>query len=143
MKVAEIKLKYKRKASGIIITTSGDMYTVLMNYWDKGTIDMYETFVLILMSRRNEVLGIIKVSEGGISGCPVDIRKIYQAALLANASSIIVSHNHPSGNLKPSQQDINITRQIKNAGDIMKVKLLDHLIVTSDSYFSMLDEGLI
>ena len=84
----------------------------------------------------------MKVSEGAIDACIVDTRRIFQGALLTNSSSIIVAHNHPSGALKPSSQDIRITKEIKSAGEILKIKVLDHLILTSDGYYSMADDGL-
>ena len=143
MKATEVKLTYKRKSSGLLIRHSSDAYDILIDYWDKGSIDYCESFVVVLLSQRNEVLGIFKVSEGGIAGTLVDVRKIYQAAILANASSILIAHNHPSGNLKPSQQDLTLTKRIKAAGEVMQVKLLDHLIVTSDTFYSMMDEGVI
>ena len=96
----------------------------------------------MFLSRKNEVLGIMKISEGSIDACLVDVRRIFQGALLTNSSSIILAHNHPSGGLKPSPQDLNITREINKASKFLKIKLLDHLILTSDSYLSMSDEGI-
>ena len=143
MKAAEVKLSYNRQSSGLIISRSSDAYDILMKYWDMDSIDHCEWFVVVLLSQRNEVQGIFKVSEGGISGTLVDVRKVFQAALLSNASSILIAHNHPSGNLRPSQQDQLITKRIKDAGEVLQVKLLDHLIVTSETYYSMMDEGMI
>jgi len=88
-------------------------------------------------------LGIKKISECGISSTLVDVRIIMQAALLCNASGIIVSHNHPSGNLKPSGCDIKMTTQIKEAAKVLSFTLLDHVILTSDSHFSFADDGMI
>ncbi len=143
MKATEIKLTYKRKSSGIKISSATSAYEILSNFWDKSTIDYCETFVVMYLSRSNEVLGFIKISDGGLNGCMVDIRKVFQGALLTNSSSIIVSHNHPSGNLNPSQQNIKITKELTKAGELLQIKLLDHLIVTSSGYFSFADKGII
>lgn len=96
------------------------------------------------MNRSNAVLGILSVSKGGISGTVTDIRIIFQAAIKANASGIIVCHNHPSGNMNPSESDTKITHKIKEAGAIMDIQLLDHLIITMDGdYYSFADNGLL
>jgi DNA repair protein RadC len=96
------------------------------------------------MNRSNSVLGIMAVSKGGLSGTVTDVRLIFQGAIKANASGIIVCHNHPSGNLKPSESDTKITRKIKEAGNLMDIQLLDHLILTMDgSYYSFADNGLL
>jgi DNA repair protein RadC len=97
----------------------------------------------MFLSRSNEVQGILKVSEGGIDACIVDCRKIFQGALLANSCSIILAHNHPSGNLKPSAKDIQITKEIKKAGELLRISVLDHIILTSEGYLSLADEGLL
>ncbi len=142
MKATEIKLAYKRKPTGLKIHSSNDAQQVLRKFWEQGTIDHFESFVVMYLSRCNEVLGIMKAAVGSIEACIVDVRKVYQGALLTNASAIIVSHNHPSGNLKPSQKDIELTKELRKAGELMKITLLDHVIVTSSGYFSFADEGI-
>jgi len=97
----------------------------------------------MLLNRCNRVLGYYEVSKGGISGTVVDVRLILQAALKANASSIILAHNHPSGNLETSTADNQITQKIKKACTFLDISLLDHLILTNFSYLSMADEGII
>lgn len=89
------------------------------------------------------MLGIYEVSSGGISGTVVDLRLIFAAALKANAVSLIMIHNHPSGQIKPSEADKQITRKVKEAGRILDIALLDHLIITPDIYYSFADEGAI
>jgi DNA repair protein RadC len=89
------------------------------------------------------VLGIFEVSSGGVTGTVADPKLIFVAALKANACAIVISHNHPSGNLKPSQQDEQLTQKINQAGKFLDIKLLDHIIVTSEGYYSFADEGLI
>ena len=93
------------------------------------------------MNRSNHVLGCLTVSEGGPYSTAVDVKLILQGALLTNASGVILAHNHPSGNLKPSEPDKIMTERIRKALTVMEVNLLDHLIVTRESYFSFVDEG--
>jgi DNA repair protein RadC len=115
-----------------------------MENWNPDTIEHVEEFKILLMNRSNSVLGIMDVSKGGISGCVVDNHIIFQAAIKANASGIIVCHNHPSGNLNPSESDSKITQKIKDAGNLMDIQLLDHLILTMDGeYYSFADNGLL
>ena len=98
----------------------------------------------MLLTRSNKVLGIASISKGGISGTVTDVRIILQAAIKSNASGLIVCHNHPSGNLNPSESDTKLTQKIKESGNIMDIQLLDHLIITPDeSYYSVADEGLL
>jgi DNA repair protein RadC len=96
------------------------------------------------MNRSNSVLGLLPVSKGGISGTVTDVRIILQAALKSNASGLIVCHNHPSGNLNPSESDSRITQKLKEAGNIMDIQLLDHLIISPENdYYSFADNGLL
>lgn len=88
-----------------------------------------------------QVLGYTLISEGGITETCADVRVILQAALLTNSVAIILAHNHPSGNLKPSRQDMEITKQVKNAAQLMRITVLDHLILTDAGYYSFSDEG--
>jgi DNA repair protein RadC len=98
----------------------------------------------MLLNRSNAVLGMMKVSKGGISGTVTDVRVILQAAIKANASGIIVCHNHPSGNIQPSETDSRLTQKIKEAGQVMDIQLLDHLIITTEGrYYSFADNGLL
>ena len=106
-------------------------------------LDYRESFQILLLSRSNTVLGFTEISKGGISGTVTDIRLIFQAALKANSSAIILCHNHPSGNLYPSEADRNITSRIKEAGKVLDITVLDHIILTSDGYYSFADENLI
>ena len=95
------------------------------------------------MNRANKVLGIFELSTGGVSGTVADPKIIFVAALKGGASGIIVAHNHPSGNLTASQSDIDLTRKLKEAGKFLEIQLLDHVLVTTEGYFSFADEGLI
>jgi len=98
----------------------------------------------MLLTRSNKVLGIASISKGGISGTVTDVRIVLQYAVKVNASGIILCHNHPSGNVQPSESDIGITRKIKESGNVMDIQLLDHLIIVPEwSYYSMGDKGII
>lgn len=144
--VAEIELRYKSKVRGSDrpkIESSKDAYNVLMKSWDENKIEFVEQFKVLFMNKANKVLGIYEVSTGGISGTVADPRVIFAAALKANCTGIVISHNHPSGNLKPSRQDEALTQKIKQAGELLDIKLLDHVIVTNESYYSFADEGLL
>jgi DNA repair protein RadC len=103
----------------------------------------HEEFWILLLNRSNSVIEKIKISVGGISGTVADIRLISKPAIEKLASGIILSHNHPSGNKKPSMTDENLTKKIKQALDLFEIKLLDHIIVTEADYFSFADEGLL
>jgi DNA repair protein RadC len=95
----------------------------------------------LLLNRANKVLGVMNVSDGGISCTAVDTRLIMQSVILSNATQIIIAHNHPSGNLQPSAEDTYITKRVKKACEILNVELLDHLIITSENYYSFGDNG--
>ena len=107
-----------------------------------GDLD-HEEFWLLMLNRANRVLGRYKVSQGGLSGTVIDTRIILKKALDNLASSIIVCHNHPSGNMQPSEADVKITGKLKKAAEMLEIKLLDHVIIADKSYFSFADEGLI
>lgn len=145
-RVAEVKLHYKTKVKAADrpkVSCSNDAYIIFKNSWDES-MEHHETMKLLLLNRANRVLGIVNLSSGGTSGCVVDIKIVFQYAIKASASSIILCHNHPSGNLMASNEDKKITERIKQASSILDIKLLDHLIVTPyDGYLSMVDEGLI
>jgi DNA repair protein RadC len=103
----------------------------------------YEAFWVLMLNRANRVIRKVNISEGGISGTVADPKKIFKMALEQNASSIILCHNHPSGNTQPSEADIRLTRKLKEAGLMLDLPVLDHLIIGGDSYFSFADEGMI
>lgn len=108
-----------------------------------GDLTIYESTWAILLDRSNVTIGVAKISQGSVSGTVVDVRLILKYAIDTLASGIILVHNHPSGNLAPSSQDSAITRKVKEAARWMDVILLDHLILTEDSYYSFADNGII
>lgn len=103
----------------------------------------YETFYIILLDNSTQLIKTARISEGGISGTLVDLKKVYKIALDNYTSSLILAHNHPSGNLQPSSQDKVLTEKIIEAGKILDIKVLDHLIIGWDNYFSFADEGIL
>ncbi|MBK0368259.1 JAB domain-containing protein [Flavobacterium agrisoli] len=142
--VAEIKLVYKTKVKASerpYITSSKAVYNLAIQNWNPDTIEFFEQFKVLLLNQSNRVLGIYEMSSGGITGTVVDIRMIFAAAIKANAVALIIMHNHPSGQLKASEVDKQITKKIKEAGQLLDIKLLDHLIITPENYYSFADEG--
>ena len=142
--VSEVELIYRSKIKASQrpqIKSSKDSYKVLLSSWDSGKIEYFEQFKILFLNQSFKVLGLYEMSSGGISGTVIDIRLIFSAALKANATNIMIAHNHPSGSLKPSDADKFYTKKIKEAGDLLDIKLLDHLIITSESYYSFADEG--
>lgn len=140
--VNEVKLTYRAKqkpSERPKVHSSESVYQVLLNCFDAATIEYRESFKVLLLNRANQVLGVFNISEGGICGTPVDIRLIMQAAILSHASCIILAHNHPSGNLSSSHEDDMVTKKVKEACSLMSVVLLDHLIITSEGYYSYAD----
>jgi len=144
--VSEIELVYKSKVKASErpqITSSKSAYEVLLKGWDENKIEFVEQFKVLLLNRANRVLGLYEVSTGGISGTVADPRLIFVAALKANSSSLILCHNHPGGSLKPSRQDEELTAKISEAGRYLEIKVLDHLIITNEAYYSFADEGVL
>ncbi len=144
--VSEIELVYKSRVKASErphITSSKSAYEILLKAWDEKKIEFLEQFKVLFTSRANKVLGVYEVSSGGITGTVADPRLIFVAALKVNSCSLVLSHNHPSSNLKPSRQDEELTAKIKQAGEFLDIKILDHLIVTNEAYYSFADEGIL
>ena len=140
--VGEVELTYKSTSrSRSKIYSSEDAYKILLPTYKEGTICYKEYFKVLLLSQSNQVLGYTLISEGGITETCADVRVILQAALLTNSVALILAHNHPSGNTKPSRQDMEITKQVKDAARLMRITVLDHLILTDTGYYSFADEG--
>ena len=142
--VGEVELTYKSTSrSRSKIYSSEDAYKILLPTYKEGTICYKEYFKVLLLSQSNQVLGYTLISEGGITETCADVRVILQAALLTNSVALILAHNHPSGSLKPSRQDMEITKQVKEAAKLMRISVIDHLILTDAGYYSFADEGLL
>ncbi|CAM4431413.1 DNA repair protein RadC [Pedobacter westerhofensis] len=144
-KVAEVEISYRpnyKVSERPQISKSNDAYQILIQQWSIGKIELLEEFKILLLNRRNRVLGIVDISQGGLSGTVADPKIIFAAALKSCASGIILAHNHPSGELDPSCEDIAITNKLKAGALLLDLKILDHLIVTRGNFYSFADEGL-
>lgn len=142
--MAAMELGRRRKENGTVkkskIAASKDVFDIMHPLM----IDLpHEEFWLLILNRANLVIKKEMISRGGVSGTVVDTKIIFKSAIENYASSIIISHNHPSGNLKPSEADIRITKTIKDAGKLMEIPLLDHLIITEAGFYSFADEGIL
>lgn len=143
-KIPQIKLTYcsdVKSSDRPKVMSSAASADIFHDSFEEGEIEFREHFKVMYLSRANKVLGVNTVSIGGIEGTIVDVKIIFSGALLAKASGIIVCHNHPSGNLKPSPQDDNLTRRIAEGAKILDIRLLDHIILTDEGYYSYQDEG--
>jgi DNA repair protein RadC len=144
-KVSEIQVTYKPAiGEKPIICSALDAYNEFKHFFDPGTIALQEQFMVMYLNRSSRVLGIYPLSKGGITGTVADIRLILSVALKIAATSIILAHNHPSGNVRPSGTDIELTQKITEAARIMDINVLDHIILTgAGSYYSFGDGGII
>ncbi len=142
--VAALELGRRRREENPLekqkITSSKDVY----EHFYAHVADLpHEEFWVMLLNRANKVIDKILISRGGVSGTVADTKVIFKVAVERLASSIILCHNHPSGNLKPSNADLKLTNKLKEAGKIMDVPILDHLIISDTGYYSFADEGII
>ena len=142
--VAALELGRRRRETTALqrqrIVTSRDAAAILQPLLADH---LHEEFWLLFLNRNNLVLGQVALSSGGVTGTVVDPKLIFKAALEHKATSIILCHNHPSGNLKPSDEDIRLTRKITEAGKFMEIQIVDHLIVSQHGFYSFADEGLL
>jgi DNA repair protein RadC len=140
--LAALELGSRKNQSGenekTIIRNSQTAYEVL--YTIIGELE-HEEFWIIILNRAHKVIKTEKISQGGLTGTVIDTRMILKHALDKKATSLIIAHNHPSGNKVPSEADINITKKIKSAAEIMDINVLDHIIVAGKNYYSFADEG--
>lgn len=141
--VAEIELNYRPRIPVSTlpkVSGSRDAAEILRSAWS-NQISFREEFWAMYLNRANRVLAVYKISEGGSTATIADPRIIFSAALQINAHAIILAHNHPSGNLSPSDQDRRLTKQLCAAGEVLEIKVIDHIILTQDSFLSFADEG--
>ena len=141
--LAEIKITYRNKqkfSEMRKITCSREVVEVFRSVWS-DQIEYREEFAILCLNRANKVLGYSFISSGGLAGTVVDAKVVFQIALKSNASAVILAHNHPSGNKQPSEPDIELTKKMKQAGTLLDLPVLDHVILTEESYYSLADEG--
>lgn len=144
-KVSESISKYK--TTGLketpVIRSSTDSFKIFLQEYEEDLYDV-EHFYVLFLNRANKPIVIKKISSGGMTGTVVDIRVVLRYGIICKATSMVLCHNHPSGNLKPSQADIDLTKKIKQAGAIMDIQVIDHIVIGDESnYYSFADEGLI
>lgn len=140
----EIELQFKpyfKLSERPLILNSKDAHQVLKNSWDDGKLQLLEEFKIILLNNANRVMGIAPISQGGRDNVSVDIAIVFSIALKACASKIILAHNHPSGKLIPSPADKSLTAKVSDAGRLLNINICDHLILSSDNYYSFADNG--
>ena len=143
-KISEICLKnVKGEIHKVKITSSKDLAKYFREIFNQETLEVFEQVMVIFMNNSNNTIAWYKASQGGITGTIIDIRLVMKAALNCYATSMAIAHNHPSGTLTPSDADKAITNKLREAGNVLDIKLLDHIIITSDDFFSFTDNGLL
>lgn len=146
MKVANLKTfsikKEKTDIETIKIQSSRDAAEYIRRFYHDD-IEIYESCFILLLNRANKTIGYAKISQGGVSGTVVDVKIIAKYAVESLASGVILAHNHPSGDLIPSHQDLALTRKVKEALTLLDSQLLDHVILSADGYKSFADEGIL
>lgn len=149
-KLSELKVSYKRQTPykkgpstlpGLVSPKTAEAY--LRQIWNRDTIELFEEFVLVCLNNANAPLGWVRISSGGFNGTVVDPRLIFGVALQTASSAILVAHNHPAGILSPSDHDRQVTKRLKEAGELLGIRLLDHLILTKHDSFSFLENQLL
>lgn len=146
MVVAEIEISYKptvKPSQRPKIGTPKEVYQLLIDTWDMAKIELVEQFKVMLLNRGKRVLGVCTLTTGSVTGTIADPKQVFAVALKANASEVIIAHNHPSGNLMPSKADYELTYRMKTVGDYLELKVVDHIIVTVEGFYSFAQEGTI
>ena len=140
--IAALELGKRRRSSEVLIkkkiTSSQDAFEIFQSHISDI---QHEEFWVIFISRSNHIIKTCSISEGGMVGTVVDPKKLFKLALENNATSMILGHNHPSGNIQPSEADIKLTKKIKNAGEMLEIMILDHLIIGDEKFYSFADMG--
>lgn len=146
-KVNEIHISYKERVKSPFwkkINSSQDASELVYEHWNKNTIEVQESFKVILLNNSNKVKGIYQLSQGGITATMIDLRILFAVVLKSLSVAIILTHNHPSGKLEASKADIQLTNKIKNAAALFDVNVLDHLIIAPNGdYYSFMDNGIL
>lgn len=143
--VGESCIIYKRSQKHLVpkakVTQSSDSAEVFRQIWEEGTMEAYESFYIIGLNAANNLCGYARVSVGGVTATVVDTKIVMRYLLEWNCTCFILAHNHPSGQTNPSMYDRKLTLDLKKAGEVMGFKLLDHIILTEETYYSFADEG--
>ncbi len=144
-RAAEVELVYRTKvraADRPVVRCPSEAYSVLMEHWDHGKISLVEQFNLLMLNHAKACIGISLVSTGGTSSCIVDPKIVFATALKAGASCMVLAHNHPSGTMRPSDADLQLTRRLAEGGRLLDIAVVDHLIVTPEGFCSFAERGL-
>lgn len=144
LRASEVKLTYNNRikpSDRVCIKNAEDAAQLMFEYWDFDTIEHVEEMKMLLLNRSHKVLGIVNLSKGGAFGTTVDVRIILQYALKANASAIILAHNHPSGSLRASESDQFLTKRVSDAVKLLDIHLLDHIIITADRQYGAIESS--
>ncbi|WP_461791357.1 JAB domain-containing protein [Pedobacter sp.] len=144
--VSEVEVVYKTKVDRKLlpkISGSADSYGIFMKYWNPGKLEYQEQSKALLLNNQLRVLAIVELATGGIDHVNMDTRIIFSTALVMGANRIVLAHNHPTGNITPSEADRRYTKNVAEAGKLMQIEILDHLIIAADGYYSFADEGLL
>jgi len=140
----EISLKLTKGGTlNAKIKSSSDAVEIFRKVWDSDSLLICESVICIFLNRANNTIGWFKASQGGLSATIIDNRLILATALKSLASGIIIAHNHPSGNSRPSDADIDVIKKLKTAAEYMDINVVDNIILTDESYYSMVDEKII
>lgn len=144
-KMHEVGIIYKRPIFKLMphIKSQFEAYEVMMKIVDKYTLDHKEFFWVLLLNNSNRLIGYAEIGKGDDTSVVVNTKEIFQLAIKMNACGIILCHNHPSGNLKASRRDIELTKKVKKAGELLSISILDHLIITSEYFTSFAEEDLL
>ncbi|WP_316778610.1 JAB domain-containing protein [Pedobacter antarcticus] len=144
--VAEIQLSYRpdvKPSQRPKVSSAKEVYHILKMSWDENLIELQEQFKIIFLNRANRILGIVEISRGGIYNTLVDPKLVFSSALKAGSSNIILVHNHPSGTLVPSPEDIKLTGKLVKCGLLLDIPILDHLIISAEGYYSFNNNGIL
>lgn len=141
-RVAEIEVSYHpARCHRPMISDSSDAVHIFRENWEEGKLEFVESVKVMMLNTSLRCMGICTVAVGGGSSCAVDVRNILQSALKADAKSIVLAHNHPSGSTRPSSHDDRLTKQVEEGCKAVGIKFADHVIVTSDDYYSYRELG--
>ena len=145
--VAEISLSYNYKVKAkdrVKATSSNELSKAFFSVYDKGSIEVTETSYCAILDNKMSIIGIVKIGDGDNASSPMNLNRALQAAIMCNGRQIAICHNHPSGNLKPSKPDIEITRKFREGAIMIGMRLVDHIILDPDGeYFSLAENGMI
>lgn len=145
-KMSEIKAVYRSRTKSRERTQILEAQTAvdyLREVWNKDALELTEDFLMVCLNTRHQAIGWVKISSGGFDSAPVDLRVVFSLALQAGASALIFAHNHPSGVVEPSEEDKRLTGRLKDAGTLLGIRVLDHIILHKDASFSFAENGLI